>query len=193
MDCTEGDYESKISFFYFFFFFFLIIPSLPIPSLLIQFAFPDPVSSSAHLFSSFLLDFLLPTILESYTVSSSASSGVGIGAKRPGLVPNRPGSYGTSGMHGQRGERQASTMISVDQVDIGMRQKAGKLISLSLLSSSLLFMFTACSSSINYSFLYSYLSSCTPMHHQLLPSPPLPFSPHYCLSFHGLSMYIIFP
>ena len=105
---------------------------------------------------------------------------MGIGAKRPGLVPNRPGSYGTSGMHGQRGERQASTMISVDQVDIGMRQRAGKIISLSLLSSSLhvhsVFIFHLLFFSLFLSLLlYTDAPSAAPLPSPPVQSPLLPF------------------
>lgn len=62
--------------------------------------------------------------------SSSAGSGLGAGAgagmRRPGLLPaNRGSSFGISG-GSNRGERQASTIMMLDQVDKGMQQKAGE-------------------------------------------------------------------
>jgi hypothetical protein len=59
--------------------------------------------------------------------SSSAGSGSGPGSmRRPGLLPaNRGSSYGISGGN-SRGERQASTIMMLDQVDKGMQQKAGE-------------------------------------------------------------------
>jgi hypothetical protein len=57
--------------------------------------------------------------------SSSTGSGPG-SIRRPGLLPaNRGSSYGISGGN-SRGERQASTIMMLDQVDKGMQQKAGE-------------------------------------------------------------------
>ena len=150
-------------------------PSTPFHSLLVYF-FLFPFSYSSPLYS-----ILLVSLLESYSAPSSASSGVGTGMKRPGLVPNRPGSYGTSSVSGQRGERQASTMMMLDQVDVGMRQKAGKIISLSL----------PCVFSLMFSMMFYPPISAVALlcHVVMLPSTSLSTTS----SIHSLLLSFLFP
>lgn len=59
------------------------------------------------------------------TSALSSSTGSSGGVRRQGLLPaNRGSSYGISGGNA-RGERQASTIMMLDQVDKGMQLKAG--------------------------------------------------------------------